>query len=77
MSEYTGRYEDKQNFRKFSTITNQSVGEEFVLLCEALDVSIYKRLKTLIERDIIANRGIIGTLPEKGEQSFQNRKTCT
>jgi hypothetical protein len=68
MFQNNGRYKERENYRKFSTITDTNTGGEFVFLCKALDVSIYKRLRTLIERDIKANRGIIGSIPEKGEQ---------
>jgi hypothetical protein len=54
--------------RKFSTITDKNSGEEFCALCQALDTSIYRRLRTLVERDCKANRRIIGMIPEKGEQ---------
>ena len=68
MTNNNGKYKERENYRKFSTITNTDTGGEFCFLCKAFDVSIYKRLRTLIERDIKANRGIIGSLPEEGEQ---------
>ena len=64
---YTGH-----NFRKFYTVTDTSTGELFVALCNALDKSIYKRLRELIEADIKANQRIIGTLPEERVRELIN-----
>jgi hypothetical protein len=64
------------NFRKFYTVTDTATGEQFVALCSALDKSIYKRLRELMEADIKANRSIIGTLPtRKDEEASINQAT--
>lgn len=66
------------NFRKFYTVTDTATGEQFVALCSALDKSIYKRLRELMEADIKANRSIIGTLPaEKNERAGSDQAEKT